>query len=181
MKTVFTLLLGLSLNLTLETHAQLRDGKPTETRVTHGPMLGRPARDSMSLWVRTERPGKVRVLYGTKKGMFTQEASIETTDITRDNTAIITINKLKPNTRYYYRIADHQLEGSFRTMPSAVNFKNPKGNPEGLFNFKFEFACGNNQGGGGDSAGPTVPVFKTLNAKVRDNINFAILNGDWLY
>ena len=181
MKTAFTLLLGLSLNLVLETHAQLRDGKPTETRVTHGPMLGRPAPDSMSLWVRTERPGKVRVLYGTKKGMFTQEASIETTDITRDNTAIITINKLKPNTRYYYRIADHQLEGSFRTMPRAADFKNPKGNPKGLFNFKFEFACGNNQGGGGDSAGPTVPVFKTLNAKVRDNINFAILNGDWLY
>ena len=181
MKTVFTLLLGLSLNLALETHAQLRDGKPTETRVTHGPMLGRPAPDSMSLWVRTERPGKVRVLYGTKKGVFMQEASIETTDITRDNTAIITINKLKPNTRYYYRIADHQLEGSFRTMPHAVDFKNPKGNPKGLFNFKFEFACGNNQGGGGNSAGPTVPVFKTLNAKVRDDINFAILNGDWLY
>ena len=113
MKTAFTLLLGLSLNLVLETHAQLRDGKPTETRVTHGPMLGRPAPDSMSLWVRTERPGKVRVLYGTKRGMFTQEASIETTDITSDNTAIITINKLNPNTRYYYRIADHQLEGPF--------------------------------------------------------------------
>ena len=168
MKTAIILLIGLSLNLVLKTHAQLRDGKPTETRVTHGPMLGRPASDSMSLWVRTERPGKVRVLYGTKKKKFTHEASVETNDISRDNTAIITINKLKSNTRYYYRIADHQLEGSFRTMPSAVNFKNPKGNPEGLFNFKFEFACGNNQGGGGDSAGPTVPCLLYTSPSPRD-------------
>ena len=100
MKTAIILLIGLSLNLVLKTHAQLRDGKPTETRVTHGPMLGRPASDSMSLWVRTERPGKVRVLYGTKKKIFTHEASVETNDISRDNTAIITINKLKSNTRY---------------------------------------------------------------------------------
>ncbi len=57
----------------------------------------------------------------------------------------------------------------------------PKGNPKGLFNFRFEFACGNNPKGGGDSVGPTLPVFDTLNAKVRDQVNFAILNGDWLY
>ncbi len=157
------------------------DGKPTEIRVTHGPMLGRPKTDSMSLWVRTERSGKVNVFYGTSKDQLTESASIETTDINRDYTGIITLKGLKANTRYYYRIEDHQLDGSFRTMPRAADFKNPKGNPKGLFNFKFEFACGNNQGGGGDSAGPTVPVFKTLNAKVRDNINFAILNGDWLY
>ena len=119
------------------------DGKPTVIRVTHGPMLGRPKTDSMSLWVRTERPGKVQVFYGTQKDKLTEEASIETTDIKRDNTAIIPINGLQANTRYYYRIADHQLDGSFRTLPRAADFKNPKGNPKGLFNFKFEFACGN--------------------------------------
>ena len=88
---------------------------------------------------------------------------------------------LLPNTRYYYRIADHQLEGSFCTMPRAADFRNASGNPKGLFNFRFEFACGNNQRGGGDSAGPTLPIFDTLNAQVRDKVNFAILNGDWLY
>ena len=160
-------------------HSQ--DKAPTPVRVTHGPVLGRPATDSMSLWVRTERSGKVNVFYGTAKDQLTESASIETTDIKRDYTGIITLKGLKANTRYYYRIEDHQLEGSFLTMPQAADFKNAKGNPKGLFNFKFEFACGNNQGGGGDSAGPTVPVFKTLNAKVRENINFAILNGDWLY
>ncbi|SVB84767.1 uncharacterized protein METZ01_LOCUS237621, partial [marine metagenome] len=179
MKIVFSFLLALgsgSAELLLA-----EDGKPTEIRVTHGPMLGRPKTDSMSLWVRTERPGKVNVFYGTAKGQLTESASIETTDIKRDYTGIITLKGLKANTRYYYRIEDHQLEGSFLTMPQAADFKNAKGNPKGLFNFKFEFACGNNQGGGGDSAGPTVPVFKTLNAKVRADINFAILNGDWLY
>ena len=181
MKTAFTLIIGLSLNLALETHAQLRDGLPTETRVTHGPMLGRPATDSMSLWVRTERPGKVRVFYGLEKGKLTEEASIETTDIKRDYTGIITIKGLKPNTRYHYRIADHQLTGSFRTLPRAADFKNATGNPKGLFNFKFEFACGNNHSGGGNSAGPTLSVFDTLNKQVRDQVNFAILNGDWLY
>ena len=43
-------------------HSQ--DEAPTPVRVTHGPVLGRPATDSMSLWVRTVRPGEVRVLYG---------------------------------------------------------------------------------------------------------------------
>ena len=179
MKNYLTLLLVLIFGLTKPFFAQ--DGKPTEIRVTHGPMLGRPKTDSMSLWVRTERSGKVNVFYGTSRDQLTESASIETTDINRDYTGIITLKGLKANTRYYYRIEDHQLDGSFRTMPRAADFKNPKSNPKGLFNFKFEFACGNNQGGGGDSAGPTVPVFKTLNAKVRDNINFAILNGDWLY
>ena len=66
-------------------------------------------------------------------------------------------------------------------MPSAKDYRNSAGNPEGLFNFRFEFACGNNPKGGGDSVGPTLPIFDTLNAKVRDQIHFAILNGDWLY
>ena len=66
-------------------------------------------------------------------------------------------------------------------MPSPDDFRNPEGNPKGLFNFRFEFACGNNPKGSGDSAGPTLPVFDVLNKKVREKINFAILNGDWLY
>ena len=69
-------------------------GKPTEIRVTHGPMLGRPKTDSMSLWVRTERPGKVNVFYGTAKDQLTESASIETTDIKRDYTGIITLKGL---------------------------------------------------------------------------------------
>jgi len=157
------------------------DGTATDLRVTHGPLLGRPGPDTMSLWVRTERPGAVKVFYGVQKEVLDMEASIKTTSLEHDHTGIITLNDLEANTRYYYRIADHQLSGSFRTLPQAADFKNPKGNPDGLFNFKFEFACGNNQNGGGNSAGPTVPVFDTLNERVRDEVHFAILNGDWLY
>jgi len=158
-----------------------QDGEPTAIRVTHGPMLGRPAPDSMSLWVRTGRPGKVEVFYGTNEKNLDQLAVLESTSIERDNTGILTIGDLEPETRYYYRIADHQLSGSFRTLPRAEDYQNPEGNPEGLFNVRFEFACGNNQRGGGDSVGPVLPVYDILNEQVRDSIQFAILNGDWLY
>jgi alkaline phosphatase D len=135
-----------------------QDGEATDVRVTHGPLLGRPGPDTMSLWVRTEKAGKVTVFYGTKKDRLDKQASLVTTDLAKDRTGIITLQKLTSNTRYYYRIADHQLDGSFRTLPHAADFMNPDGNPDGLFNFKFEFACGNNQNGNGNSAGPTVPV-----------------------
>ena len=36
-----------------------QDTAPTPIRVTEGPILGRPAPDSMTLWVRTERQGEV--------------------------------------------------------------------------------------------------------------------------
>ena len=57
----------------------------------------------------------------------------------------------------------------------------PKWNPDGLFNFSFEFACGNNQipryG-----LGPQLPTYQTMmKTGVAEDINFAILNGDWLY
>ncbi|MFP6900100.1 MAG: alkaline phosphatase D family protein [Opitutales bacterium] len=161
--------------------AQAQDTEPTPIRVTHGPMLGRPDTDSMSLWARTNRPGEVVVFYGLNADKLDLDATFTTSGAEHDHTGILTLRDLKPNTRYHYRIADHQLSGSFRTMPRAKDFKNPEGNPKGLFNFRFEFACGNNQKGGGDSVGPTLPIFDTLNAKVRDQVHFAIQNGDWLY
>ncbi|SVA69398.1 uncharacterized protein METZ01_LOCUS122252, partial [marine metagenome] len=62
-----TLALCFGLHLAFSTLALGRDGEPTDTRVTHGPMLGRPAADSMSLWLRTARQGRVVVFYGTDK------------------------------------------------------------------------------------------------------------------
>lgn len=173
--------LTVTLFLFLSAQAFAQDGKPTSIRVTDGPILGRPASDSMTIWARTDRQGEVNVLYGRKEKQLNLSASFRTRGAQFDYTGTVTIKGLEPNTRYYYRIEDHQLDGSFRTMPSAKNFINPKGNPEGLFNFRFEFACGNNPKGSGDSAGPTLPVFDTLNKQVREKINFAILNGDWLY
>ena len=150
-------------------------------KVTHGPILGRPGTDTMSLWVRTARPGEVRVLYGTNKKKMDQVSKPVTTDVTHDNTGVITLNGLKPNTRYHYRVESNQLTGSFLTLPRSQDFKNKTYNPKGLFNYKFEFACGNNQNGNGDGAGPQLPVFDILNKQVSDSVHFAILNGDWLY
>jgi len=158
-----------------------QDGEPTGIRVTHGPILGRPAPDSMTLWVRTQLAGPVTVFYGTDPDQLDEESEPVPTDVTRDNTGLITLRGLEPGTRYHYRVADHQLSGSFVTLPRSEDYRHERHNPEGLFNFRFEFACGNNQRGGGDSAGPTLPTYDTLNRQVRDTIDFAILNGDWLY
>ncbi len=160
-------------------HAQ--DGKPTAVRVTHGPVLGRPANNSMTIWLRTSRAGPVRIFFGKEKGKLDQVSPLLETSLEHDNTGTVTLENLDANTRYFYRIEDHQLSGSFRTLPSITDFKNPKTNPDGKFNFSFEFACGNNQSGNGDSVGPQLPVFDTLNRQVRDKVHFAILNGDWLY
>jgi alkaline phosphatase D len=175
------LLLPVAFTLYICVQAFAQDVGPTPIRVTAGPILGRPAPDSMTIWVRTERQGEVVVFYGTDANKLDRTTTFTTRGPEHDYTGFLTIGGLVPNTRYHYRIADHQLSGSFRTMPRAKDFENPKGNPKGLFNFRFEFACGNNPKGGGDSVGPTLPVFDTLNAKVRDQVNFAILNGDWLY
>jgi len=158
-----------------------QDGPPTTTRVTHGPVLGRPGPDTMSLWVRTNRPGPVRILYGTDPDRLDKVAGPVTTTLVHDNTGIVAIEGLAAETRYYYRVEDHQLSGSFRTLPDPGRYRDPETNPRGLYNFRFEFACGNNQTGDGNSAGPDLPVFDTLNREVRDTIDFAILNGDWLY
>ena len=106
--------------MTFLTLALGQDGEPTDTRVTHGPMLGRPAADSMSLWLRTARPGKFVVFYGTDKNELSKTATLKSTSINRDNTGILTLSGLQPNT--HYRIADHQLDGSFRTLPRSADF-----------------------------------------------------------
>ncbi len=149
--------------------------------MTHGPTLGRPTSNSMTIWARTVRPGDVRIFYGLEASNLDQVAPLLSTKLDHDNTGITTITGLEPNTLYHYRIEDHQLSGSFVTLPDPDHFRNAETNPRGLFNFSFEFACGNNQGGGSDSVGPQLPIYNVLNAEWRDKVHFAILNGDWLY
>lgn len=151
----------------------------TTIRVTHGPILGGPGTDGMSLWVRTDRPGDVSVYYGADEDQLTTQSTPVQTRLEHDNTGVLTLSGLRADTRYYYRVVDHQLSGSFRTMPQGSNYANPH-NPDGLFNFSFEIGSCNNQNGAG-SAGPTLPTFTTLNKQVRDKVLFAIQNGDWLY
>ena len=152
-------------------------------RITHGPKLGGPASTSMQVWARTSEPGHFRVLYGVDRGNPTGLVQSKPTSFDHDLTGVVTLTNLKPGTTYHYQIEPgfgDELRGSFRTLPSAESSKNPEFNPRGLFNFSFEYACGNNQNPK-NGLGPSLPVYNTLLRDVRGKVDFAILNGDWLY
>ncbi len=158
-------------------------GTPKASQITHGPIVGRLTANSVGVWARTDRAGAFRVRYGTQPGKLDQLSGPIATRLERDYTGWGTIKGLQPNTRYHYELLIGEKStgqgGSFRTLPDPAAYRDAKLNPKGLFNFRFEFACGNNQGK--HSRGPALPAFKTMLDKLRDRINFAILNGDWLY
>ena len=153
--------------------------------ISHGPVLGRVSSTGIGIWARTGLTGKFYVIYGTDSDNLDQKTKPVDTQLEHDNTAWIHITGLKPNTKYYYEIRLPESKGptsrggSFRTMPDSKEFIG-KTNPDGLYNFSFEFACGNNQNRE-HSSGPSLPTFSTMLKHAKDKINFAILNGDWLY
>ncbi len=162
--------------------APLLPGAPsalTDFKVTHGPILGRPGAHSMSIWFRTNIPGEVTVKYGQALLIQDQVSAPVTTQLEHDNTGVITLDGLEPDTRYYYT-AGNGRSGSFRTMPDPEAYRHAEHNPEGLYNFRFQYSSCANQNARG-SAGPWLPMFDVLNAQVRDNVLFAIFNGDWIY
>ncbi len=163
-------------------------GKTSDLRITHGPMLGRQTTTSMTIWARLSEPSSFHVRYGESADKLDKTASSSVALPEDDLTALCTLEGLTPGTRYYYEVhtgsgaantTDVQ-RGSFRTVPDPERLKDEKFNPRGLFNFSFEFACGNNQNPK-NGLGPSLPVYDTLNRDVRGQILFAILNGDWLY
>ena len=158
-------------------------GKET-VRITHGPILGRLGPHEIGIWARTSQPGTFRVLYGLVPDKLDQTSQPASTRLEHDNSNWIRLEGLKSNTKYYYRLrAGDEPQGpggSFRTLPDLEDFRHSEFNPRGLFNFRFEFACGNNQDPN-SGLGPSVPAFKTMLDRLRDKIYFAIQNGDWLY
>lgn len=156
--------------------------------ITHGPILGAVTAGSMSIWARTSRAGEFNVRYGLNPDRLDRAGKSATTTVEHDNTAVVRLADLAPDTRYYYEVyvgrplgnAPTSRKGSFRTLPDPAGLKTAQHNPDGLFNFSFEFACGNNQDPKG-GLGPSLPGFDTLLRDVKDRVHFAILNGDWLY
>lgn len=151
--------------------------------VTHGPMLGHIRHDSVRVWGRTNRGGSMRVRYGTEAGKLTKTSKAVTTEVGHDFTGVVLLDGLRENTRYYYKLVTDGGEsegGSFKTLRDSATLVDPKLNPKGLFNFSFEFACGNNQSLDG-GIGPSLPTYDTLLEQVRGKVDFAVLNGDWLY
>lgn len=151
--------------------------------ITHGPILGRLGSDEIGVWARTARPGEFRVHYGTQPTDLDQVSEPVRTALESDLTAWVHIQGLQPDTVYYYRLegesgarSHEDLQGDFRTLPSADSKRHPVHNPEGLFNFSFEYGCGNNQ-----QQDASLPAFHTMLREIEDRIDFAILDGDWLY
>ena len=151
--------------------------------ITHGPMLGRLTSTSVAVWARTARPAEFQVRYGTNPTDLSETSAPVRTLVENDNTGFVEIRGLEPHTTYYYQVAGERgereptaLQGSFRTLADPNTFRHPRLNPEGLFNFSFEFACGNNQ-----PSDLTLPTFRTMLDKIAKKIDFAILDGDWLY
>ena len=155
------------------------------TKITHGPVLGRPGSTTMSIWARTHIPSELQVRYGLDQQQLDSVSDSVTTQLAHDNTGVVTLNNLKPATRYFYQLvsggkADKSRAGSFRTLPDADSWRHAEHNPEGLFNFQFEFGCGNNQQHAGHLNVP-LQTYATMNRRVAEDLDFAILNGDWLY
>lgn len=153
-------------------------------RLTHGPMLGMSTAHSVRVWGRTSDPGEFIVKYGTEANSFDQVSSPATTDIAHDNTGVVELTDLKPNTQYHYQIwvndRPHGWPGKFRTLPSADETRNPEYNPQGLFNFRFEIgSCANQNPLHG--LGHRSPTYEHLNRDWADKVHFHIMNGDWLY
>jgi hypothetical protein len=117
--------------------------------ITHGPILGKPGIQSMGVWARTASPAGFKVVYGTSPTTLDRTSDIVKTELRVDNTGVVTLTGLEPNTRYYYKVITENSEegpgGSFRTLRDGEALKDPAHNPRGLFNFKFEFGCGNSQ------------------------------------
>ena len=154
-------------------------------KISFGPILGRLSHNGVGVWARTKGPGEFRVRYGIHAKKLDKLSPVVKTKLSHDNTGWIHIRNLSPDTRYYYQLetggkSAKNLAGSFRTLPSADLHRDPKLNPRGKFNFRFEFACGNNQSLEHGS-GPSLPTFKTMYDQWRDKIYFSIQNGDWLY
>ncbi|MDA7858821.1 alkaline phosphatase D family protein [Mariniblastus sp.] len=152
--------------------------------LTQGPVLGRLSAHGIGIWARTNRPGQFSVQYGVEPEKLTQTSDLVTTELAHDNTGWIHLKGLSANTRYYYKLvvpkslAETGRSGTFRTLPDSQDYVDEQINPRGLFNFSFEYACGNNQNIG---RGPELVTYGTMLEKIADDINFAVLNGDWLY
>ncbi|WP_044253612.1 alkaline phosphatase D family protein [Rhodopirellula sp. SWK7] len=164
------------------TSAQLAERDPI--RLTHGPMLGMPTAESVRVWVRTSDPGDFEIEYGLSPESMNHTSDTGVTLIEHDNTGVLTLDQLSPDTRYHYQVRvngrPHGLPGTFRTLPSESESRNAEHNPEGLFNFRFQIgSCANQNPLHG--AGHRTTTYEHLNNDWADKVHFHIMNGDWLY
>ena len=105
------------------------------------------------IWIRTKEPTEFEVLYGTQLPLDSSSPKVAgRTEAAADNTGVVQLDGLQPDTRYYYavRIGEHLADlrldyhdrwPSFRTLPDASACTDPQHNPRGLFNYSFSIGC----------------------------------------
>ncbi len=100
---------------------QLAKGHTWE--LVHGPMLGCVTGSSAKFWVRTINEIPAQVLVRDPNNMdLAIYSDIVKTDKDRDYTAVLTVDGLKPDTRYYYEMilngAPSSIRRTFKTFPA---------------------------------------------------------------
>ncbi len=166
----------------------------TTSGLTHGPCVGTPTDHSVRIWIRTKDAIEFDVVYDPRLPLGVASPKVSgRTDAGRDNTGVVELDGLQPNTRYYYAVrigeyfADLRLDyddpwPSFRTLPDGSACVDSTNNPRGLFNLNFSVGCCASQDpfrSGGQYGSP--PAFDTLLRQHGDEIAFHIMNGDTIY
>lgn len=157
--------------------------EPLGNLITHGPILGRLSHDGIGVWIRTSEPTKFEVICAPIPRDGVSVIAMGETTVDKDMTGWAHVTGLEQDTQYSYQIQfPHEdtpvTAGSFITLPHADAHRHPELNPDGLFNFSFEFACGNSQSPRGS---PEKPTFKTMLDQLHGDTHFQIMNGDFLY
>ncbi len=70
--------------------------------------------------------------------------------------------------------------GSFKSFTRFGSLSRSSAQSKGLFNFRFEVGCCANQNPE-NGIGHSLPLYHTMNERIADKVDFAIMNGDWLY
>ncbi len=90
--------------------------------ITHGPMIGGITPTSARIYIRTEMPMTLSILYSTDSLLSNNSVETFATRADYDNTAIVTLYNLTPFTDYYFTYSDIEgnnmgAKGHFKTFP----------------------------------------------------------------
>ncbi|HRI29559.1 MAG TPA: alkaline phosphatase D family protein, partial [Chitinophagales bacterium] len=132
--------------------------------ITHGPAIGGLTPHSARMYLRTAWAQNFAVQL-SQDSLFTQTRTYAAQTIAQnDTTAIVELNLLQPNKRYFYRVLFNGVsdakQGSFRTFPPDGN----KGN--------YVFATGSCQ---------ETPNMKVFDVITQHQPHLFLHTGDWTY
>jgi alkaline phosphatase D len=98
-----------------------------EIQLLHGPLLGSLSATSARFWVRTVNRSSVQVLVSTNKDLNQAISSkMNYSDPEADYTTVVTIQGLKPSTRYYYDVLIDEKSTLATEYPQFLTYPNRK-------------------------------------------------------